>query len=363
MKVQGTLKASELFAIIALVIGIKLSDMTPAIYAQTGKNGYWLMPFISFIVIMPSVLLLVYLLEKYKNKTLVELNRHILGSKIGSVVSFILFLSTFFALSIDSRNYVDTIGTMYFDESPELILYLIFMTVCAFGAKKGFQAIGSTAWAILPYIKIALFILLFILLKEVIWLRVFPIFGDGLKGIVIEGAKKGSVFGDLFVIATAYPLFKDKKNFRKGYLIGSFFILIELTFFFLMYCTFYDYKSITKVAFPFHEITQYINLGTFFTNIETFFMAFWVLCALFRFVSLLYITTWLFGDIFNIKEFEPLVFIVALIAITVGIIPDGPIYDNIARRENFLDVVTPFLVVFPMVLWIVAKFKGELRKE
>jgi len=363
MKVQGTLKASELSAIIILTIGIKFSDMTPAIYAQTGKNGYWLMPIISFIVILPSALLLLHLLGKYKNTNLIELIRHILGPKIGSVVSFILFLATFGALSMDSKNYVDTINTMYFEESPELILHLVFMFVCVLGAKKGFEAIGSTAWAILPYIKIAIVILLVIVLKDVIWLRIFPIFGGGLKEMVIEGAKKGSVFAELFIITMAYPIVKDKKNFRKGYLIGSFVVLFELLFFFLIYCTFYDYKSITKVAFPFHEMTQYINVGGFFTNIETFFMAFWILGAFFRFMLILYITTWLFGAIFNIKEFEPLVFILALIALTVGSVLGGSIYDNMIRRDNFLDLVTPFLILFPVMLWVVAKFKGELSKE
>ncbi|WP_102346165.1 GerAB/ArcD/ProY family transporter [Bacillus sp. Marseille-P3661] len=362
MKAQGTLKAREMFAIISILIGIKLSDMTPTIYAQTGKNSFWLMPIISFVIIFPSVLLLLKLLERYKTKNLVELTRHILGSKIGSFVSFIFFLTTFSALSIDSRNYVETLSILYFEESPEIALYLTFMLICAFGAKKGFETIGSTAWAVLPYIKISLLLLIVIVMKDVVWLRIFPIFGGGFKDIVMDGVKKGAIFGDLFIITIAYPLVKDTKSFHKGYLFGTFFALFELTLFYLIYCTFFDYKSIAKIAFPYHEITQYVNVGTFFTNLETFFMTFWILAAFIRFILYLYVAAWIFGAIFKIKEFEPLVFILGFISLTVGMLPNGPIINTLTLRENFLNIITPFFVLFPVMLWVVAKFKGELTR-
>ncbi|WP_394234082.1 GerAB/ArcD/ProY family transporter [Niallia oryzisoli] len=363
MKAKGTLRAREFSAIVLFCIGIKLSDTNPVIYAQTGKNAFWIMPIISFLVICPSALVLLFLLNKHQNKNLIELVRHIIGNKVGSLFAFVFFFITFSALSIDSRNYVETLNTMYYEESPLLSLYFVFMIICAFGAKKGFETIGSVSWSVLPYIEASLLSFGLICLQEVVWQRIFPIFGPGLKVLLMEGAKKGAIFWDLFILTIAYPVLKDQKSFHNGFLFGGVFSLIKITVIFFIYCTFFDYKSIERVAFPFHEITQYVSLGMFFTHVETYFMTFWVLAALLRFMIYLYVASWLLGETFRLKEFEPLILILGFLSITVGMIPEGPIFETMAIKGEFLNVLTPFFIIFPLLLWVVDKIKDRLIKD
>ncbi len=362
MQGKERLTAKELFAITVLMIAVKIGDTTPSLLAQHGKNAFWLMAPIAFFTILPSYLLLMHLLKKYKDKNLVELIEHILGKRAGKLVGLALFLITFFSMTIDTRNYVEEIKLLYFPEATTSLVFIIFMGVCFFGAKKGFETIGSTAWVLFPYIKITFILLVILILEEVVWQRVFPIWGTGLGQIVMEGMKKSSIFSQLIILTMAYTSLRKTSMFHKGALFGALIVIVEITFFFLLYCTMFDYNSIEKVAFPFHEITQYVNIGSFFTNIETFFMIFWLLAAFIRFILYLYFTAWIFGAVFNIKEFEPLLLPFGYFVVILGLMPKNAIQNELLFRENYLDMITPFFLILPFLLWTTAKLRGEFKK-
>jgi spore germination protein KB len=352
----------EFFAVIALMIGIKISDTTSAILSQAGKNATWMIPIVAFLTFLPSFLLLLRLLNHYQNKHLIELIQHLLGKYIGFLVGFIIFMIVFLALAIDSRNYIDTLTTMYFPASPNLGVYFIFIGGCFFIAKRGLESIASTAWLLVPYIKIVMFILILFLLNQVIWLRVFPLLGWGPLTVLKEGVQKAAIFGDLFILTILFTTVKDTKIFKKVSIFGGIFTCIEIVVFFLLYCLLFDYESIDKVAYPFHEVTRYIALGQFFTNIETFFLPFWLLASLVRFSLYLYFTTWIFGAIIKLKEFEPLLLSFGFLAVGFGVLPENPIINALIYREQLLMYSSIIFIGLPYLLWITAKVKGELKK-
>ncbi|MDL4839127.1 GerAB/ArcD/ProY family transporter [Aquibacillus rhizosphaerae] len=362
MKDYKTLTTRDMFALVTLLIGIKFADTTPALLAQKGQNGFWLIPIVSFIVVIPSFLLLIYLLKKYKDKNLVELLETILGTFSGKLLGLIIFLLAYSTLIFDSRNYVEQIKLLYYPQSPTLIIFGLFMLVAFFCAKRGFEVIGFTSWIGLPLIKFAVFLLALLVLREAVWNRIFPLFGSGLNIITMEGVKNSSIFMEFFLLTIAYTSFKDTKFFRRGSYLGSAFVVVEIVLFFLLYTIVFDYNSIGKIAFPFHEITQYINFGDYFTNIETFFMVFWLFGAFMRFIIFLYLITWIFGTVFNINEFEPLLLPFAFFTVMIGMLPENSIINEMVIRDVLLDVMTPLFVLFPFLLWFIALCKGDLKK-
>ncbi|WP_409250810.1 GerAB/ArcD/ProY family transporter [Bacillus sp. SCS-153A] len=361
MNTVNKLKTRELTAIVLLLIAIKISDMTAVLLAQDTKNAFWMVPVISFVTILPTVLMMLHLLKKHKDQNLIGVINKTFGKYIGGFVGFIFFAISFAALTIDSRNTIDVLETIYFRESPSMILYAIFMFICVLAAWKGFQVLGSVTYLMLPYLKIAMLLLGVLMVKEVIFLRVFPLFGEGLKTLVWEGVKRASLFTELIILSMAYPSIKDKENYHKGILGGGIFALLELTAFFFLYCTFFDYKSIDKNAYIFHEVTQYISIGGFFTNMETFFMAFWLVASFVRFTIYLYFAAWIFGEVFSIKEFRPLMLPLAFMVVIFGSIPEDAITNVLFLRNYLLTMITPVVLAFPFLVWITAKIKGVFQ--
>lgn len=359
---RGNIQGKEMYALILLVLGSHLADTTPTILAQSGKNAFWQMPVIAFVVMLPSLLVLLYLLKKYEDKNLVTLIKEILGKYIGGIFVILFFLLVFAELFSYSRTTIDELNEMYFPNSPIIVMYGILIFICIFGAKKGFENIVNTSWIVLPYIKISIFLLAILVMQEAVWHRVFPIWGDGLGLLVVEGAKKGSVFADVFLIALAYTQVKSRKGYVGATVLGSITVLVEITFFYLVYCVLFDYKSIDNVSSPFHEMTRYVSFGTFVTNLETFFMFFWLFTMMIRYVFLLYMVTWIFGELFKIKEFEPLLIPIGFITVVVGMLPRDSIENTLIVRDYIMNGMTLFYFILPFLLWSVSWFKGDLSK-
>ncbi|MEQ6377766.1 GerAB/ArcD/ProY family transporter [Bacillaceae bacterium S4-13-56] len=357
---KGNIQGKEIYALILLVVGSHLADTTPTILAQSGKNAFWQMPVVAFVVMLPSLLVLLYLLKKYKDKNLVTLIKTILGKYVGGFVVILLCLLVFAELFSYSRTTIDELSKMYFPNSPIIVMYGILIFICIVGARKGFENIANTAWIVVPYIKISVFLLAILIMQEAIWNRIFPIWGDGLWVLVVEGAKKGSLFADVFLVVVAYNQMKSRKSFVGATVFGSFTALIEVTFFFLVYSVVFDYKSIDNVSSPFHEMTRYVSFGTFVTNLETFFMFFWLFTMMIRYVFLLYIVAWIFGELFKIKDFEPLLISIGFLAVVVGIVPHDSIENTLIVRDYIMNGMTLFYFILPFLLWSVSKIKGDL---
>ncbi|UFT99449.1 endospore germination permease [Radiobacillus kanasensis] len=358
----GRLRARELAAMIILMVGLKIADTTPALLAQKANNAFWLIPIVSLLLVLPSLALLVYLLNKYEAQNFIEVTEKLLGKICGKVIGFIIFFLSFSLMTVDSRNYVEQINLLYFPKSPSIIVYCLFFLVCFLGAKRGFEAIGSTSWIVLPYVKFSAALLALLVLNKGTWMRVFPIFGSGWDVILNQGLQKTSLFFEFFLFSMAFTALKTKKDFIKGSLFGVSFVVLEMILFFFLYITIFDYKSIANLAFPFYEVTQYVNLGEYLTNVETFFMVFWLMAAFVRFIMFLYFTTWIFGVVFNIKEFEPLILPMAFFAVAIGIIPENVVANEVFYRDGLLNIISPFFICLPVVLWIVSLFRRDLKK-
>ncbi|RCW64590.1 GerAB/ArcD/ProY family transporter [Saliterribacillus persicus] len=358
---NGSLKTREIVAILSLFLGMKLADSTPSLLAQKSQNGFWLVPILSFFILLPSFLLIMYLLKKYKDKNLIELMEAILGKWFGKALGLLFFTFVFLSLSLDSRNYVEQIKILYFPESPTKVIFFIFIGIAFFGAKKGIEVIGYTSWIAFPLIKFSVTLVFLLIFGKIIIQRIFPIFGSGIDILMLEGLQKASIFSEIFIILIAYTATKETKKFRHGVYLGSIFAFLEIILFYFIYTTVFDYNSIQKVAFPFHDITQYIQFGEFFTNIETIFMVFWLFAAYLRFIIFLYLITMIFGAIFEIKKFEPLLLPFSFLSIMIGLLPLNSISNELFLRETLFMIMSPFLILLPVLLWIVALSKGELR--
>ncbi|WP_163539658.1 endospore germination permease [Gracilibacillus sp. YIM 98692] len=359
---RGYLRTQEIFAMALIIISIKLTDSTPSLLAQKGQNGFWLIPILSFALILPGFLLMIYLLKKYENKNLIELFESILGQWFGKLIGFILFLFAFFAMTLDSRNYVEQIKLLYFPETPSDLIFIIFFGIVFFGAKKGIEVIGFTSWISFFVLNFFTFLIIVLIWGDIVVERIYPIFGSGLDHLLNQGYQKAAMFSEIFFFLIAYQAAKQTEMFRKGIVIAFTYGFFLIILFYFIYVSVFDYNSIQKLAFPFHDITQYVNFGSFFTNIETIFMIFWLIAAYLKFMILLYAAGWIFGTIFNIQNFDPVLLPLAFLVVTIGLMPFNSIMNELVLRETLFMIMSPFFIFLPFLLWGIALMKGDLRK-
>ncbi|MEH7303238.1 GerAB/ArcD/ProY family transporter [Neobacillus drentensis] len=362
-KSTSTVGIREYVATMLLIIGVKLSDSTPALYFDSLKSAAWMGPLIGGIITTIPLFFLIKVLSLYESKNLHDLNILLFGKYIGFLFSFVFWLYGSIVISVDTRSYVDIIATLYFVKTPTIVIFIALMVACAYTAKKGLQNITSMSWIVLSYVKITLLLALLLTLKDANTFAIFPLWGPGIKKVVTESAFKTSVYGDFLYMGLIFPFFTSKKVFSKGSWLALAFLTVEMTIAFVLYLFMFDYGPASLLTYPFHEVIRYISIGDFLTSLDTFFFPFWLVASLMRFSIYLYLSALLLGNLFKIKQFEYAIPILASVFLILGMIPETPSFTIFKLRDPLYELFSPVFIVFPLLLWGMAKLKGDFKNE
>lgn len=348
----------EFFSVIVFMISTKATDMTTTRLFEDTFNAAWMVIIGSFVIILPSIVVLNLILKKHQTKNLLEILQLAMGRPVAFGIGFILFLFLLVNTAVESRSYADQLITMNFPKTPLFILYFAFLSFCLWGAKKGWEALGSVAWMIFPYVTIALGILVFLLAKDAYLNRIFPLFGSGKWEVAKASFNYVTVYAEAFYISMLYPFVKDHKTYTRG-LFGSLaYTVLMMVILYLCYTLVFDYRSVGKITYPFNEATRLVSIGRVITNIETFFLTFWLLVIIVKFAVYLYLVSMLFGFVFNIKEFEHTLIPITILVLLLGMIPTNQI-DNIFMLKQKIMMYSKYVfLLLPPFLWLIFKVKA-----
>jgi spore germination protein KB len=362
-KSDGKIGSREVFVLVAYMISVELSDLTPTFLFDKGKTATWMIPLFAGMVMIPLFLLLSALLKKYEDKGLIDIVYTLMGKYIGFIVNFILFLIMLVATAVNSRDYVDIIQTLYLPRTPRVAIYILLMTAVWFIASRGLEVIGRTAWFIFPILTVVLGIFVVLALGKVELSFLFPFWGDGLLETLKTSVQHSAITGDILVLPALFPYIRSHKDFKAPALLGLLLSMVEMAGSFAIYIATFDYPSVNHILFPFHQTLSLIQLGRYFINIESLYFAFWIIASIIRYTIYLYLTACIFASALNIKEFEPLLLPFTGLVIMLGMIPGNPVETVTVFRQNILMKGTwIFLIALPIVLWILSKIRGERKK-
>ncbi len=180
------------------MVGSKATEDTPAILYSHVQNASWMIPILSAGIFFIPLFLLLKTLSLFKDKSLFSVIQQLLGKYIGFFVCLLIFVINSFAISFDSRTYTNIIRSFYFTTTPNLIIYALLMFVCAYGAKKGIQHIGSVSYLIIFYVILSLYLALLLSTQDSNIQAIFPIWGPGKLEILKESTHSTNPFCRLF---------------------------------------------------------------------------------------------------------------------------------------------------------------------
>lgn len=357
---KGMIGLKQYVAIFLIVIGTKITDDKPAMLYEALLNSAWMMPIISGLVVTIPIYLLIVVIRSYEHNNLFKIFVHLFGKHLGKIIIFVLWVLLSLKLITESGVYTTIIEMKYFPKTPTLAIYALLMIVSAYGAKRGIEHIGSVSYLVIYAAKFSLFISLVLSISHGQVEFMYPIFGPGIWEIIKGSVLKISIFIDVLYLCFLIPYMKNVKEFSKGTWFALTFIIIEFSILLLAFVFLFDYESIKLLNFPYHEVIRFIYIG-FLTNIEFFFLPFWLITVFIRFSVHLYINAMMFGNLFNVKHFEYIIPTLATIVIFIGIMPNNPAFTLYDFGVNLFHIFSPILIFLPCLLWILAKFKGDLK--
>lgn len=358
---KGKIGLKELVAILLLDVGTKVADDSPHTFYEVFGTAAWIGILIIGLISFIPILLATKLITLYQDKNLIDIILHLFGKYLGFFVLFLLWIMQTFANITNSSIYADIIGSMYFTRTPLVVIYLVLIAVAVYGAKKGVEYIGSSAWLMLFWVILSLLVILGVTFVQGEFYYLFPILGTGGWELVKGGYQHSSIFTDFLFIGFIASNVKNAAVFKKGIWIGFSIVILAFVLALLSYVMLFDYYGVRMFNYPYHETIRYIEIG-FLTNVELLFFPFWLVAAFIRFSFYLYLGALLFGAVFKIKHFEYVVPALATLTILVGLIPESAVFSMQQLRLIFLSLITPVFLLLPCILWITAKLKGDFKK-
>jgi spore germination protein KB len=351
----------EFSMMLLLSIAVKLSDTTPVLLFKRAKNGAWLLPIISALVLIPSLLLMLSLLKKYTDKDIIDICYKLMGIPLGFLYGLAMSVIMLIFMVISTRDINDTVITMFYPRTPPIVIYLLFMCAAVFIAQRGLRPLGSACFIIVPGLVFAVLTIILLSIPDMRTGYLFPITGikftEMLKGI----PNYSSMVVEVLIFTILYPSVKSDEEYRKGTLFALALSVFMISAMCLTYLMVFDAVALQSIPFPFHMLTRMIRIGRFVTNAEAAYFALWIIAATLRFSIYVYITTRLFLSTFRRKDLKPYFKLIAAVVIFLGMLPDNFTFMVFKGRGYLLLSSFSVFIPLPFILTFLASRKGAVK--
>ncbi|MFF2587110.1 endospore germination permease [Peribacillus butanolivorans] len=344
-----------------LVILYTIGDsilVIPSIVASEAKQNGWVSGIFS-VAIAPLLVVFLYdaLRKCYPDLTLVEYSQKILGKWLGIAIS-LLFISYFF---ITTATYLREIGdfmtSQIMPDTPIQVIMFLFMSIVLMSARLGLEPLARSAEILFPFVVILLSSLMILLLPEIKFQNLQPVWEGGLKP-VIRGSIPFIVFPFMEPVAVLMilPFVSQKDRIRKSLFVGQLLagsVLIIITMLAILVL---GVDLTAKEIYPSYKLAQKINIANFLTRLEAILAIIWFITIFIRFSLSFYVTVLGLAQTLKLQDYRPLVLPFGMILIVFTLI----IAPNTVYYSNFILDIWPFYAMtfgflLPLLLLTIAK--------
>ncbi len=280
------------------------------------------------------------LFKKFPGQDIIDVSYFVGGKVFRNIIGTIFILYFFVSSSILLRNFCESLKILYFPMTDITYIIILFIIALCTANRLDFNATLKTNLLILPLVFASIIFLFFANMNKFVPQRIFPILGDGLFNTFILGLSNLSAFSGIIFLYFLPPLLKEPENFKKIAIVSTIatavYLILCVSTLLFMFSFFLETDEIT----PLYNATRYIELGSFFQRLESFFLLFWILAFACYLSIVSKFSLNIFKKITNIETSTPLVDVFGLLFFAISLIPK-----NYAISDNFETHIYPYLML------------------
>jgi spore germination protein KB len=312
----GKINVRQFTILVALITVGDSMLILPAIPALEAKQDAWL----SGIVGLLFGLLIVYLIgtvgRLYPRLNLIEYNTKILGSWVGTAVSFVFLVYIFYNAAGLVRILGDFMTTQILPETPIDAIHILFLGVIVMALRLGLETIARAGEMFFPWLVLLFLALVLFLSPLVDAKQLQPILVEGIKPVL-----RGSLFSatnpyiELVAFLMIFPYVNKTEKLRKyfvsGALLGGIVLVVTIALSILVLGV--DFSS--RHMYPSYSLAKQISIGRFIERLEAIMAVIWIITLYIKTTVYVYILQLGLAQVLKLKDFRalalPLVFIIA----------------------------------------------------
>ncbi len=304
----------------------------PAIVAQKAGQDGWISVLIGGFAGVLVVLIVTSLGLRHPEKSLIEYSEIIIGKWPGKVIGFVYILFYLHLTSIIIREISSTIQSTLLPNSSLQGITIIIFLASAYSVKMGLETITRANVLNLIVTFMAIFIVLFLLLKDMNPEMLTPVLGSGIVPVLKGSFSPAGWFCEGVSIAFIMPFINKPKETRLCSLIGILWAAVTLSFMAALVFMVFGPQFTSILTFPTLEAVRYINVGQYIQRVEIMFLMPWIVSNYIKICFFYYITVLIISKWFKIEKTKTLVIPIGLVIFTMSL----ALFKNSVDLSSFL---------------------------
>lgn len=343
--------------------------VVPSVLALDAQQDAWMGAIIGTVGGVLLIWLYCALGKRFPQQSLIEFSELIMGRWIGTAINIMFFIFSFLLAGMLLKYMGDFITTKIMPDTPIHAIIIIVMLVVLMAVAQGLSSIARAAQIFFPWTIILLGLLFLLILPEVDFRNIEPMFESGFKMIFHSSIHMLSVpYFELILFLTIYPYVKQSVQQRnRAMVIAGWFGGAVLTIITLLTILVLGSDLAERSTYPSFSLAKRISIGHFIERLEAIVGAVWFVTLYFKVAFCFYISALKFAQIFRLKDYRSLLLPFAIILIVLTQV----IYPNIVYSMNFIVKIWPsysliYGFLIPLLFLVVAKIrkiKGTENKQ
>lgn len=339
--------------------GVGIIILPSIMSKEVGHDG-WITIIITGILIILLSLAIIYLLKRYKDKSIYDINNFIYGKVIGTAFNILLLVYLIAATAAGTGLFSYFMRITILSETPSWALTPLVILPSFYLVWQGLKSISRFLYvSIFSYVVVI--ILLIVLYKEYKPSFLMPIGEAGITHILMGIKSSFFAFIGFELVAFFYPYISNKEKVIKQQLMA---IIGSIIFFVIVVCAsvaVYGENFLSILTLPFFNISRVFN-APILERIDLYLTALWFIptaCSIRSYVFAAYDGL---QKVFKIKKTKVSYVIFFICTLVLGGIPRdiNQIFSLITIINASGAGVTLFLIICLLLSFI--RRKGVVKK-
>lgn len=247
--------------------------MIPSLLAtQAGHDGWISMVITGIIVVLLSIMI-VTLLNRYKDKAIYDINKLIFGKIIGSGFNILLILYLFINTIGGASLFSYFMRITILHETPAWLLAPFITLPTLYLVWQGLKSISRFLFcSLVSYVVLMIFV--FFLYKEYRFSFFLPIGEAGITNILYSTKTSFFAFIGFELIAFLYPYISDKNRVLKWHIMASVISIIFLTTVVVLITSVFGENFLKIMFLPFYNFSRVYNAPVL-ERVDLYLIALW----------------------------------------------------------------------------------------
>lgn len=349
--------------IVLSVIGVGIFSY-PNELANTVGNNEWIVTLVSgFIAYLSSYIIYKSIKINNFDKFHVMMKNNF-GKIIGFIFSLVFILYNIVFIAFGMRDFVEVIKMYLLEKTPTEILIIITILTGTYLIRGEIESLIKFNEVAFWIMFIPMCIVLILTINNLNLKNIFPIFSTKPMNYMRAFNSAIYSFSGFTIIYLILPFVKNRTGINKAVFksmgfITAFYIIITI------FCiSFFSINQTKILLWPTTTMIQSINIpGAFIERWEGIMMSLWTIFYFTNFINFYFLSSDLVKDVLGLKDIKLAITIVAPIIYIAALYPQNvsELYD--LSRFNIIIYNLYSVVILPLILFLVHKFKRNETKE